>query len=404
MNKSSLLVLAASKYQLETIDTAKRLGFRVVCTDNVPENPGHAVADQSYPIDTTDREGVLSLARRENVAGVVSPCTDVGVPTAAFVAERMGLVGPPLEAAEVVCDKLAFRQFLKSNGFRVPAFFALPARGKLSDSIFQDRFWIMKPDCSSGSKGVFIISSPEELQARLPEALVYSPNGRAILEEFVNGSQGTCEGILQSGRVAAACLLDRQTVAPPYVATCGHRVPTSLPVEIQRRVVSDLERLWRLLGVTDAIFDCDFVLSSDELYILEVSPRLGGNCISSLLLKASGFDITEFAIRLACNEHPRPPQSITLKPMAVMILGTSQPGRLSYDARAVESLRHTGWVDSLTMDVCLGSHVQPFINGRNRIGQCFIHGSSYEDIVAKTHEVLCRLQITANGFSGRVIL
>src|SRR5919109_3863580 len=249
MNKRSLLILGASQYQLETIDAAKRLGYRIVCSDNVPSNPGHGLADQSYTIDTTDRERILSVARRESVAGVISPCTDVAVPTAAFVAERMGLVGPPVKAAEVVCDKLAFRQFLKSNGFRAPTFFTLAANSKPPRSIFTDRLWIIKPDRSSGSKGVFIVASPEELEARLPETLAYSRNGRGILEEFIDGLQGTCEAILQSGRIALACLLDRQTVAPPHAATCGHRVPTSLPVETQRQVVSDLERLWRLLGV-----------------------------------------------------------------------------------------------------------------------------------------------------------
>jgi hypothetical protein len=82
--------------------------------------------------------------------------------------------------------------------------------------------------------------------------------------------------------------------------------------------------------------------------------------------------------------------------MAVVILGTSQSGRLSYDERAVESLTQTAWVDSLTMDVSVGSHVQAFINGRNRIGQCFIRGTCREDIVAKTGEVLRRLQITVS--------
>jgi biotin carboxylase len=396
MDKQSLLVLGASRYQLEAIETAKRLGYRVVCTDNVPGNPGHALADQSYFVDTTDKDRILSLALREKVAGVISPCTDVAVPTAALVAARLGLVGPPVRAAEVTSNKLAFRGFLQAHGFRVPRFFTLAAHSTLPEALFHDRCWIIKPDCSSGSKGVFIVGSPEELEARLPETLVYSRHGRAILEEFIDGAQGTCEGVLQGGKVVLACLLDRQTVAPPYVATCGHRVPTTLPVEMQSRLVSDLEKLWNLLGVTDAVFDCDFVSADERPWILEVTPRLGGNCIASLLCKSSDFDITVFAIRLACNERPRVPESLTLRPMAVVILGTSQSGRLSYDERAVESLTQTAWVDLLTMDVSVGSHVQAFINGRNRIGQCFIRGTCREDIVAKTGEVLRRLQITVS--------
>jgi hypothetical protein len=35
----TLLVLAASMYQIPAIETAKRLGYRVITTDNVPDNP-----------------------------------------------------------------------------------------------------------------------------------------------------------------------------------------------------------------------------------------------------------------------------------------------------------------------------------------------------------------------------
>ena len=50
----TILVLAASRYQLPTITSAKRLGYRVITTDNLPENPGHALADVNYLVDTLD--------------------------------------------------------------------------------------------------------------------------------------------------------------------------------------------------------------------------------------------------------------------------------------------------------------------------------------------------------------
>ena len=396
VGKKSLLVLAASRHQVESIQTAKRLGYRVISSDNVPGNPGHALADQAYHVDTADRESILALAQREQIAGVISPCTDVAVPTAAFVAERMGLFGPPVSAAQILCDKAAFRYFLKSNGLPVPRFFILDGPSLLPKAMFENQSWIVKPDCSSGSKGIFIVRSHDALESRLPETLSFSPNGRAVIEEFIEGFQGTCEGILKEGKIAAACFLDRQTVAPPYVATCGHRIPTSLPPHVQHRTIDTLERIWQLLGVTNTVFDCDFVVSAEEVFILEMSPRLGGNCISSLLLKSSGFSFVEYAIRSACNESPAPPQSLNLKPIAVMILGSPRSGHVVYDTEGVRSLEHCDWIDSLVIDVKLGEPVQGFINGRHRIGECFVHGSSYEDVCAKSCEVLARLRIGVN--------
>src|SRR5262249_17684232 len=93
----TLLVLAASLYQIPVTERAKARGSRVITTDNVPSNPGHRLADRAYSVDTTDQAGVLEIARRENVAGIIAACTDVAVPTAAFVAARLGLRAPPPE-------------------------------------------------------------------------------------------------------------------------------------------------------------------------------------------------------------------------------------------------------------------------------------------------------------------
>ena len=148
--------------------------------------------------------------------------------------------------------------------------------------IFAER-WIIKPDQSSGSKGIFIVSSLAEFHQRLPESLAYSPNGCAILERFIDGWQGTCEGIVRDGKVAVSFVLDRETAPAPYVATVGHRVPSVLPAPVQTRLIRTLEDLWRRLEYRDGPFDCDFVAADCEMYLLEMSPRIGGNSISALL-------------------------------------------------------------------------------------------------------------------------
>ena len=104
MKPRTVVVLAASVYRLDAIRTAQRLGYRVVTVDNRPANPGPSLADASYDVDTTDLQGVLDVARRESIAGIISPCADVAVPTAAFVAEQLGLPGPPLASTRTVCS------------------------------------------------------------------------------------------------------------------------------------------------------------------------------------------------------------------------------------------------------------------------------------------------------------
>src|SRR5262245_43793251 len=125
MARKTLLVLAASTYQLDAIHAAKRAGYRVLTTDNLPTNPGHTIADRSYAADTTDREAVLAIAWAEHIDGIIAPATDVAVPTAAYVADQLGLPGPPLPAAETLTEKLRFRAFLQESGLPCPATFTV---------------------------------------------------------------------------------------------------------------------------------------------------------------------------------------------------------------------------------------------------------------------------------------
>ena len=289
-NSKTLLVLAASLYQLEAIQTARRLGCRVITTDNRPDNPGHALADRAYGADTRDLDAVLAIARAERIAGVIAPCTDVAMPTAAVVAAELGLAGPPVSSTHIVCDKACFRDFQAVNGLPHPQFLKLKSPDELPELEAAKR-WIVKPCQSSGSKGIRVVSGREELRAALQAAFPFSPSGEVVVEEFLPGHQGTCDGWLSAGRIAWHCLLDRQTVPLPFVVTSGHHLPTLLPPADQARVLDAVGEVWGRLGVTDGPFDCDFVVNPEAVFILELSPRLGGNSISdrsgSLLILTS---------------------------------------------------------------------------------------------------------------------
>jgi biotin carboxylase len=388
-----LLVLAASLYQLETILSAKRLGYQVITVDNRAANPGHALADKSYNVSTVDMRAVLEISRKEAIDGVIAPCTDVAVPTAAYVAQELNLRGVPLQAANIVCDKIFFREFLKEHDFPVPENIPLDSSFAAADRLFEKGPWIIKPDRSSGSKGVFIVESAAEFAHRLPETLSFSPTGSAILERYVDGFQGTCEGVLRNGELALTCILDRQTADAPYVTTCGHYVPTKLEPRLQEALLGCLNRLWKLLRVSEGPFDCDFVATRDEVYLLEISPRIGGNAISTLLLKAFNFDLVRYSIQLALGEDPPWPTSGTIRPAAVVILGVPQSGRLAYDEEALLSLRREQWVDSLEMDYECDAPVSAFINSRHRIGQAIIFGESRADLENRVLELKRRLHI-----------
>jgi biotin carboxylase len=397
MSERTLLVLGASRYQLEVITKAKQLGYRVLTTDNLPHNPGHALADECFGVDTTDMEGVLDLARRAHVTGIVSPCTDVAVPTAAFVSEKLQLPGVPLSSARTLTSKILFRRWLLEQDMPVPGFRVLSAADTSGSEATDVHFpMVLKPDGSSGSKGIFIVRSREEVVARLPTTLAFSPVKRAVLEDFIEGTQGTCEGVVVDGKIVFSVLTDRDTAAPPYVATSGHFVPSSLAPAAQQATMSRVEAILAAHGVRTSPFDCDFVVTPAGVpYIIELTPRLGGNSLISLVLESTGVDLAEIAVRAACGDPVTLPAQPTARPTAQLILGAPGEGALTFDEAAFASLRREPWVRALSLDLAAGDRVERFTNGRHRIGEATLVGRSRADLDDMANELRLRLCIGA---------
>jgi len=391
----TLLVLAASKYQVPAIETAKALGYRVITTDNVATNPGHALADASYQVDTTDFDGVLRLAVREKISGVIAPGTDVAVITAARIAEVLGLPGPSPEAAVLLTRKLAFRALLQDAGLACPRVIRIADGLRLNGGLFGSAKWLLKPNCSSGSKGIFIVNDEAEYYSRVVDSRSFSLDGEAFLEEFLEGSQHTCEGVLEGGRVVLSLLTDRDTASAPYTATIGHGVPSRLPAHVQAEALSTIESVMARLGVSDGPFDCDFVATRDRVVLIEITPRLGGNSLSRLFKAALDFDLTAYAVTTACGDlYPVPP-STPPKAAAIRILGVEQGGRLTWNEREADLLSEQPWVASLMFDVPGGTQVSPFINGRNRVGEALITGENRDELDAHLLELTQRLALEA---------
>jgi biotin carboxylase len=389
----TLLVLAASIYQLPAIRAAKALGYRVVATDNVPTNPGHALADASHGVDTTDQRAVLELAKEERIDGIVAPGTDVAVETAAYVAEQLGLPGPGIAAARTLTHKRLFREFLRRAGLPCPHVLDAGDGEAGADRLFDECRWLVKPNRSSGSKGVFVVDNRAQLEARIAESRRFSIDGQALLEEFVDGSQHTLEAIVRDGRLALALLTDRDTVPPPHTATRGHRVPSRLSEQRRRDAVEAIEQVLRLTGVRDGPLDCDFVADNERIVLIEMTPRLGGNSLSRLFEASLDVDLVSAAVRHACGDRVALPPARQPRPAAVVILGAERAGRVRWDAEQARLLAREPWLRTLLFDVAQGDAVDAFINGRHRVGEALVVGSTRDEVDARLTELAERLQL-----------
>lgn len=91
MKKKKLLLLGGSAQQVVAIEKAKELGYYTILCDYLPDNPGQYYADKFYQYSTTDKELMLKVATEEKIDGIVAYASDPAAPSAAYVAEKLGL-------------------------------------------------------------------------------------------------------------------------------------------------------------------------------------------------------------------------------------------------------------------------------------------------------------------------
>ena len=306
MAQKKLMLLGGLRYLLPVIDVAHRLGIHVITVDYLPDNIAHKYSDEYHNVSIIDKDAVLELAQKLQIDGIMSYAVDPGVVTAAYVAEQMGLPFQcSYEAACILQDKARFRAFLTENHFNVPVAKGYTSIEKALDDV--DMFnWpvIVKPVDSAGSKGVTKVVEKSQLRGAIEFALSESHCGSFIIEDFLekDGFSAGSESFAVDGKLVYNGFYDQyfdKNAENPFTpsAECW---PSVMNSEYLDEVKSELQRLFNLLDVRTGLFNIEFRhCKNGKTYLMEVSPRAGGNRLAEMLNYAADVDIIEAETRKA---------------------------------------------------------------------------------------------------------
>lgn len=299
-----ILFLGAAPAQIPPLKYAREQGHYVITCDYLPDNPGHKFAHESHNVSTTEKDAVLSLSRELKIDGIVAYASDPAAPTAAYVAEHMGLPGNPYQSVLTLARKDLFRAFLKKNGFNVP----------LSDSFYDQKEgerWLkkiglpafIKPIDSSGSKGVTELKTFDGYPDAFAHALQYSREKKVVIESKIvkQGHQVAGDGFVVDGKLAFHCWAN-ENFDPLCngLVPIGQTFPTTHKQELLEIAHFETQRLLGLLGIRQGALNFDFVFSeNDELYFLELGPRNGGCRIPEVINYATGIDLIKYTVDAA---------------------------------------------------------------------------------------------------------
>ncbi len=382
-----ILFLGGSNFQLPPVYYAKKQGHYIVVCDYLQDNPARNLADEYHNVSTTDFDAILQVAQRLRIDGIVAYASDPAAATAAYVAAKLGLPGNPYRSVQILSQKDLYRDFLLRHGFHAPrsaSFTSLSEAEAYLPSI--DLPVMVKPVDSSGSKGVSKIYRADQLPDAFHHALLFSRAKRVIIETYIErkGYQIAGDGFVQNGKLAFRCFGQEH-----FQQGCDHFVPVgeSFPLQLdhmlQQKVHAEIDRLLSLLQLKTGALNFDIVLNeADDVYLIEVGPRAGGNMISEVIKYSTGVDlaacIVDSALGLDCEPIAAPAE---IQQLYCCYLLHSNKSGLFRQVTIHPDVRDT--IIETNVFVTEGMAVQPFHHSGATLGYLILKFSTPQEMLEK---------------------
>ncbi len=377
MDKKSILVFGVGELQKSIIGRAHNKGLFVIGIDPCADAFCKDDVDSFEIVGGQDYEGTLAVAKKYNVSAVVTAATDKPLVMMARVAKELNLPFYSVETAQWSTDKYQMKQRFIAGG--VPC-----AKGRLVKSAQETADFvypvIVKPRDNSGSRGVKLCRTQEELQSCIDEALEYSHLDSVLVEEFIEGQEYSIESLHYNGKTEVIQFTEKKTTEFPYNVELGHKQPANL-TENQRNAVRDV-----VAKIGDALYfeNCpshtELKINERGIFVIETSPRLGGDYITSTLVPLStGINIEDQLLNIALGEPVDTKTGQAEKASGVCFFSLPEGTVTAIDEKIKDVSTLPGVVD-FNLKLKVGDKVNKITSSLNRYGQFIVKADNREEI------------------------
>ncbi|MBQ6038509.1 MAG: ATP-grasp domain-containing protein [Bacteroidaceae bacterium] len=392
MKQKKLMLLGGIRYLLPVIEAAHKQGYYVITADYLPDNIAHKYSDEYVNVSIIDKEAVLKVAQERQINGIMSFGVDPGVVSASYVQNMMGLPSfGPFESVEILQNKDKFRDFLARHGFNVPQ-----AKGFGSiDDAMSESYWfpwpiIVKPTDSAGSKGVSRVDKKEDLRPALEYAMKHSLSRHVIVEEFIEktGCSSDTDSFSIDGKLVFVSFNAQrfdEKATNPYTPA-AYSWPSTYSREQEEYLTAEIQRLITLLGMKTVVYNIETRIGTNgKPYIMELTPRGGGNRLCEMLRYATGVDmITAITRAMVGDPIDEISQNSYDGHWAEIILHADKDG--IFDNLEIGSSLHAQVIEK-DLWVKRGDSVESFEGANNAIGTLVLKFNTAQELEkAITHQ------------------
>lgn len=376
-DKKAVLIFGVGPLQQSIINRAKKMGLYTVGIDPCEDATCRDDVDAFEVVGGQDYEGTCAVVEKYGIDAIVTAATDKPLVMMARIAKKYGFPFYSVETAQWSTDKFQMKQRFELGD--VPH-----ARGRLVKSVEEtaDMVYpvIVKPRDNSGSRGVILCRTKEEMEQSMAEALEYSKLDSVLVEEFIEGPEYSIEGLHYDGKSEVIQFTEKKTTEFPYNVELGHIQPANISEENKQKIREIVVMIGKALKFENCPSHTELKINERGIFVIETSPRLGGDYITSTLTPLStGINMEDQLLHIALGENVDTQSGRVEKASGVCFLNLPC-GKVTAIDTTINEVSTWSDVYSFATSLKVGDEIHPITSSLNRYGQFIVKGTDRKEV------------------------
>lgn len=375
-SNKNVLVFGVGELQKSIINRAHNMGLYVVGIDPCADAYCKDDVDAFEIVGGQDYEGTCAVVEKYDIDAIVTAATDKPLVMMARIAKKYGFPFYSVDTAQWSTDKYQMKKRFELGG--VPH-----AQGRLISNVedAEGLYYpvIVKPRDNSGSRGVKLCRNKNELRFSIEEAMENSKLDTVLVEEFIEGPEYSIESLHHDGKSEVIQFTEKKTTDFPYNVELGHIQPANISDYNKQKICKIIEKIGKALYFENCPSHTELKINERGIFVIETSPRLGGDYITSTLTPLStGINLEDELLRIALGEAINP------QPTAIQYSGVRffafKEGSVIKHAPNIEFIKSWPHVVDFSFNLKEGQEVNLITSSLNRYGHLTITAGNRDAI------------------------
>lgn len=393
------MILGGDKNQLPLIKKAKELGLYIILCDFRDNVQGIALSDVHYQINTLNPDLLIQVGEKEKPDGILtnSEPTFISMATAA---KKLGLPCLSMESTKLFKNKFLMREFCSEHGLLSPRYKYCNNVEEALD-FFNDiqKKCIIKPLDNSASRGVFSVSSENDIKSHYDQCISASSadNPAIIIEEYVTGTEFTIDGLMTPHGHRCLAISEKKHYAYNENVACQLLFDNENDKFDYAELRKVNDHLVNLTGIPFGLTHAEYKYSDGKFYLIEIQARGGGNFIATDIVPyISGVDSYKEQLRWAVGDEVEVDYSyenLSSRCAVLHFFDTPGKGGIVKEIKGLDFLDSLGEQIMYRLNFKVGDTIQETKDDTTRIGWYILKSPNRADLDHKMQMIENQFQI-----------